>query len=74
MLFTLSLRLRKAGPRLGAFHAWNKCLTHVLDLANAYVESVVYKWVACRGVGCGVGWGVGWGGVRVQPHGRRQTQ
>ncbi|PNW83293.1 hypothetical protein CHLRE_05g232002v5 [Chlamydomonas reinhardtii] len=43
MLFTLSLRLRKAGPRLGAFHAWNKCLTHVLDLANAYVESVVYK-------------------------------
>ncbi|KAG2487507.1 hypothetical protein HYH03_013925 [Edaphochlamys debaryana] len=43
MLFTLSLRLRKHGPRLGAFHAWNKCLAHVIDLANAYVESVVYK-------------------------------
>lgn len=43
MLFTLSLRLRKHGQRLGAFHAWNTCLNHVLDLANAYVESVVYK-------------------------------
>ena len=30
MLFTLSLRLRKHTPRLGAFHAWNRCLNHVL--------------------------------------------
>ncbi|GIL69204.1 hypothetical protein Vretimale_12660 [Volvox reticuliferus] len=52
MLFTLSLRLRKHGPRLGAFHAWNKCLNHVLDLANAYVESVVYKTFLRAVAGC----------------------
>jgi hypothetical protein len=43
MLFTLSLRLRKHTARRGAFAAWNHCLAHVLDLANAYVESVIYK-------------------------------
>eukprot|EP00195_Chlamydomonas_chlamydogama_P012817 CAMPEP_0202892802 /NCGR_PEP_ID=MMETSP1392-20130828/2490_1 /ASSEMBLY_ACC=CAM_ASM_000868 /TAXON_ID=225041 /ORGANISM="Chlamydomonas chlamydogama, Strain SAG 11-48b" /LENGTH=662 /DNA_ID=CAMNT_0049576893 /DNA_START=125 /DNA_END=2113 /DNA_ORIENTATION=+ len=43
MLFTLSMRLRKHTPKLGAFHAWNKCLNHVLDLANAYMEGVIYK-------------------------------
>lgn len=43
MLFTLGLRLRKHTPRLGAFHAWNKCLAHVLDLASAYMESVIFK-------------------------------
>ncbi|GLC47166.1 hypothetical protein PLESTB_001388100 [Pleodorina starrii] len=52
MLFTLSLRLRKHGPRLGAFHAWNKCLNHVLDLANAYVESVIYKTFLRAVAGC----------------------
>eukprot|EP00199_Chlamydomonas_sp_CCMP681_P001411 CAMPEP_0119115636 /NCGR_PEP_ID=MMETSP1180-20130426/51673_1 /TAXON_ID=3052 ORGANISM="Chlamydomonas cf sp, Strain CCMP681" /NCGR_SAMPLE_ID=MMETSP1180 /ASSEMBLY_ACC=CAM_ASM_000741 /LENGTH=643 /DNA_ID=CAMNT_0007104711 /DNA_START=72 /DNA_END=2003 /DNA_ORIENTATION=- len=43
LLFTLAMRLRKHTPKLGAFHAWNKCLNHVLELANAYVESVVHK-------------------------------
>jgi len=43
MLFTLSLRLRKHTPRVGSFEAWNKCLNHVLDLAAAYIESVVHK-------------------------------
>ncbi|KXZ46313.1 hypothetical protein GPECTOR_45g183 [Gonium pectorale] len=52
MLFTLSLRLRKHGPRLGAFHAWNRCLSHVLDLANAYVESVIYKTFLRAVAGC----------------------
>ncbi|GAX78643.1 hypothetical protein CEUSTIGMA_g6081.t1 [Chlamydomonas eustigma] len=42
-LFTLSLRLRKHRAKLGAFHAWNQCLNHTLNLANAYIESVVYK-------------------------------
>eukprot|EP00197_Chlamydomonas_leiostraca_P012961 CAMPEP_0202866722 /NCGR_PEP_ID=MMETSP1391-20130828/8326_1 /ASSEMBLY_ACC=CAM_ASM_000867 /TAXON_ID=1034604 /ORGANISM="Chlamydomonas leiostraca, Strain SAG 11-49" /LENGTH=696 /DNA_ID=CAMNT_0049546701 /DNA_START=100 /DNA_END=2190 /DNA_ORIENTATION=- len=52
MLFTLSLRLRKHTPRLGAFQAWNKCLAHVLDLANAYMESVIYKCMLRASEGC----------------------
>jgi hypothetical protein len=42
-LFTLSLRLSKHRAKLGAFHAWNQCLNHTLNLANAYIESVIYK-------------------------------
>ncbi len=45
------MRLRKHTPKLGAFHAWNKCLNHVLALANAYIESVV---------GVGWAWAEGW--------------
>ncbi|GFR51630.1 hypothetical protein Agub_g14059 [Astrephomene gubernaculifera] len=52
MLFTLSLRLRKHGPKLGSFHAWNKCLDHVLSLARAYVESVIYKTFLRAVAGC----------------------
>lgn len=43
MLFTLGLRLRKHTGKLGSFHAWNKCLNHVLALANAYIEGVLYR-------------------------------
>ncbi len=43
MLFTLSLRLRKHRQALGAFHAWNQCLNHILALANSYIEGVIFK-------------------------------
>ena len=43
MLFTLTMRLRKHTPRLGSFHAWNQCLNHILNLANAYIEGIVFK-------------------------------
>lgn len=43
LLFTLSLRLRTHTPRLGSFEAWNQCLNHILNLANAYIEGVIYK-------------------------------
>lgn len=43
LLFTLSLRLRTHTPRLGSFNAWNQCLNHILDLANAYIEGIVHK-------------------------------
>lgn len=43
LLFTLTLRLRKHRASLGSFHAWNKCLNHILELANAHVESVMLE-------------------------------
>ncbi len=43
LLFTLAQRLRKHTARLGAFEAWNKCLSHVLALARAHVESVMFE-------------------------------
>lgn len=43
MLFTLTMRLRQYTPKLGSFHAWNKCLNHIINLANSYVEGVVHK-------------------------------
>ncbi|KAK9822656.1 hypothetical protein WJX81_004971 [Elliptochloris bilobata] len=43
LLFTVAQRLRKHTARLGAFHAWNKCLTHLLALARAHVESVMFE-------------------------------
>lgn len=38
LLHTVAARLRKHTARLGAFHAWNKCLNHLIDLANAHIE------------------------------------
>ena len=43
LLFTLAQRLSKHTRRLGAFEAWNKCLSHILALARAYVESVMFE-------------------------------
>eukprot|EP00879_Flechtneria_rotunda_P009242 GHRR01009675.1.p1 GENE.GHRR01009675.1~~GHRR01009675.1.p1 ORF type:complete len:185 (+),score=40.07 GHRR01009675.1:983-1537(+) len=40
MLFTLQLRLRSQRTKLGDFYAWNSCLSHILALAKAHVESV----------------------------------
>lgn len=42
-LLTLSARLRKHTGRLGAWRAWNKCLNHVIQLANAHVESLLVQ-------------------------------
>ena len=41
LLHTAALRLRKHTRTLGAFAAWNRCLPHLLALANAHVETVV---------------------------------
>jgi acyl-CoA oxidase len=43
LLFTLAQRLSKHTRRLGAFEAWNKCLSHILGLARAHVESVMFE-------------------------------
>jgi len=36
LLHTVAQRLRKHTRQLGAFHAWNKCLNHLLALATAH--------------------------------------
>mmetsp|Transcript_9048 Transcript_9048/g.27119 ORF Transcript_9048/g.27119 Transcript_9048/m.27119 type:complete len:602 (-) Transcript_9048:4875-6680(-) len=41
LLHTVALRLRKHTKRLGAFHAWNKCLNHLLALAKAHQEALM---------------------------------
>ncbi|KAK9811518.1 hypothetical protein WJX72_005162 [[Myrmecia] bisecta] len=41
LLHTAALRLRKHTRRLGSFHAWNKCLPHLLALSRAHIESVM---------------------------------
>ena len=52
LLHTVAARLRKHTARLGAFHAWNKCLNHLLDLANAHVESVILDAFYAGVAGC----------------------
>ena len=42
LLFTAAARLSKHTRRLGAFGAWSKCVPHLLHLANAHVEAVVF--------------------------------
>lgn len=39
LLHTVAQRLRKHTRRVGAFHAWNKCLNHLLALARAHQAS-----------------------------------
>lgn len=41
LLQTVAQRLNKHTRKLGGFQAWNKCLNHLLALANAHVESVM---------------------------------
>lgn len=43
LLHTAALRLRKHTPRLGAFGAWNRCLNHLLTLAESHIESVILQ-------------------------------
>ncbi|KAF5749818.1 acyl-coenzyme A oxidase 2 peroxisomal [Tripterygium wilfordii] len=41
LLQSLAVRLRKHSKTLGAFGAWNRCLNHVITLAESHVESVI---------------------------------
>lgn len=41
LLHTVALRLRKHTKRLGSFHAWNRCLNHLLALAKAHQEALM---------------------------------
>ncbi|KAL2652065.1 hypothetical protein R1flu_020193 [Riccia fluitans] len=41
LLHTAALRLRKHSKRLGGFGAWNRCLNHLLTLAESHIESVI---------------------------------
>ncbi|EIE21705.1 long-chain acyl-CoA oxidase [Coccomyxa subellipsoidea C-169] len=43
LLFTLAQRLSKHTRRMGQFQAWNKCLSHILTLARAHIESVMFE-------------------------------
>lgn len=43
LLHTVAARLRKHSARLGEFHAWNKCLNHLLALAEAHIECVLLE-------------------------------
>ena len=57
LLQTAAMRLQKHTARLGAFDAWNKCLSHLLLLATAHIEWVIFdKTMAaarrCKDSGC----------------------
>ena len=52
LLHTAALRLRKHTQRHGAFQAWNKCLGHLLALARAHIESIVYSRFSLAVSGC----------------------
>ncbi|KAL5555996.1 hypothetical protein UlMin_038232 [Ulmus minor] len=41
LLQSVAVRLRKHSKTLGAFGAWNRCLNHLLTLAESHIESVI---------------------------------
>ncbi|CAN6438840.1 unnamed protein product [Victoria cruziana] len=41
LLHTVAIRLRKHSKTLGGFGAWNRCLNHLLTLAESHIESVI---------------------------------
>lgn len=41
LLHTAALRLRKHSKSLGSFEGWNRCLNHLLILAESHIESVI---------------------------------
>ncbi|XP_030527545.1 LOW QUALITY PROTEIN: acyl-coenzyme A oxidase 2, peroxisomal [Rhodamnia argentea] len=41
LLQSVAVRLRKHTKTLGSFGAWNRCLNHLLTLAESHIESVV---------------------------------
>ncbi|KAJ8769607.1 hypothetical protein K2173_005210 [Erythroxylum novogranatense] len=43
LLQTVALRLRKHAKTLGGFGAWNRCLNHLLTLAESHIESVILE-------------------------------
>jgi acyl-CoA oxidase len=43
LLHSVSLRLNKHTKTLGGFGAWNRCLNHLLTLAESHIETVVLE-------------------------------
>ncbi|OAY35867.1 acyl-coenzyme A oxidase 2, peroxisomal [Manihot esculenta] len=43
LLQSLAVRLRKHSKTLGGFGAWNRCLNHLLTLAESHIESVILE-------------------------------
>lgn len=41
LLQSVAARLQKHTKTLGSFGAWNRCLNHLLTLAESHIESVV---------------------------------
>ncbi|XP_022929316.1 acyl-coenzyme A oxidase, peroxisomal [Cucurbita moschata] len=41
LLQSVAVRLRKHTKNLGSFGAWNRCLNHLLTLAESHIESVI---------------------------------
>ncbi|CAN8255070.1 unnamed protein product [Cochlearia groenlandica] len=41
MLSSVAMRLKKHRKTLGTFGAWNRCLNHLLTLAESHIESVI---------------------------------
>ncbi|XP_058096743.1 acyl-coenzyme A oxidase 2, peroxisomal [Magnolia sinica] len=41
LLQSVAVRLRKHTKNLGGFGAWNRCLNHLLTLAESHIESVI---------------------------------
>ncbi|KEH20862.1 putative acyl-CoA oxidase [Medicago truncatula] len=41
LLHSVAVRLRKHSKPLGDFGAWNRCLNHLLTLAESHIESVI---------------------------------
>ncbi|KAG5529421.1 hypothetical protein RHGRI_029971 [Rhododendron griersonianum] len=41
LLHSVAVRLRKHSKNLGSFGAWNRCLNHLLTLAESHIESVI---------------------------------
>lgn len=43
LLQSVAVRLRKHAKTLGSFGAWNRCLNHLLTLAESHIESVILE-------------------------------
>lgn len=43
LLQTVALRLRKYSRQHGSFEAWNRCLNHLLTLAESHIETVILE-------------------------------
>lgn len=41
LLQSVATRLHKHSRALGGFGAWNRCLNHLLTLAESHIESVI---------------------------------
>lgn len=43
LLHSAAMRLQKHTRTLGSFGAWNRCLNHLLTLAESHIESVILE-------------------------------